>query len=421
MNPRQISLKLLIDWDQQGSYPNLALKNALRTLSDPRDRRFITALVYGVIERKITLDHWIGQCSSRKVHQLSADVLNALRMGFYQIFYMRVPASAACNTTVQLMKENGNIRSSGFVNAVLRNAAQNMEELLKLKKADYSVRYSISPVLVETLLAQYGKECFVRMMEGISEPDPSVCLFHNSRQGTAEEFLIKMREEGVVLSPTLFHGLYKTENGFSVEESTAFREGWFHVVGLHSAETALHLPKGAKKIMDLCAAPGGKTFILAALTDGEVYAFDLHLHKTENLKKSASRLHHRNVHVQQADATKEMKEHLSSFDFVLCDVPCSGLGIIRSKPDIKYKEYDINTLAETQRAILENGAAYLADNGTLIYSTCTIDRRENEETVQSFLENHHDFTLIDQKTYLPGIDGDGFYYAILRKGKRIEG
>ena len=420
MNPRKIAFDLLLEWSKNGTYPNLALKNALRNVKEQRDRRFITALVYGVIERKITLDHWIVQCSSRKVNQITPDTLNALRLGTYQLFYMNIPASAACNTTVQLVKDCGNHRAAGFVNAVLRYTADHAEELLKLKKADFSVRYSINPFLVDLLLEQYGKECFVRMMEEINQPDLSMHLFFNPRRGSAEEFLKTMEAEGVTLAPTALSGLYKTAKGFSVEESAAFKNGWFHVVGPHSAESAMHLPRNAAKVMDLCAAPGGKTFILAALTEGEVHAFDLHTHKTENLVKGAGRLHHENVVVAQADATALMEKHRATADFVLCDVPCSGLGIIRSKPDIKYKEYDTTALLKTQRAILENAAEYLKEGGILVYSTCTIDKRENEEAVRSFLQQHVNFSLTEEKTYLPGIDGDGFYYAILKKGNRIE-
>lgn len=422
-DPRQIAYNLIEEWEVKSTFPNLALKNALRSVCNERDRRFITATVYGVVERKITLDHFLKQCSDRKLEQLSAAVLAVLRMGLYQMFYMDIPASAACNTSVDLIKKRGMAHSAGFVNAVLRRCDRERDTLLALKKADFSVRYSIDPELVDLLLDQYGKERFVSMMENLKNPDTSIYLFHNLKRGDRSEFLAAMQEEGLKLHETDLSGLYKVSHGFSVEQSPAYQNGWFHVVGRHSAEAALFMPVDAKRIVDLCAAPGGKSFIMAARTQGEIFASDVHLHKVEQLQKNAERLGHCNVVARQADAAVLNDGLIELADVVLCDVPCSGLGIMGKKPDIKYKKYQSSEFTDLQYRILENGGKYLKPGGRLIYSTCTIDRRENELLVQKFLEKNKSFTYDDRalpdgyKIYLPEPGADGFFIAVLKKGE----
>lgn len=425
-DPRAIAYNLIEEWEVKKTFPNLALKKVLRAVENERDRRFITALVYGVVERKITLDHFLSQCSDRKLARLSAAVLSVLRMGLYQMFYMQVPASAACNTSVELIKQRGFARSAGYVNAVLRSCDRSREKLLALKKADFSVRYSIDSALVDLLLEQYGKETFVSVMEGIARPDTAIYLFHNAKRGSEQEFLAALEAENISAEPAGLPHLYRSLNGFSVEGSPAYQDGWFHVVGRHSAEAALLMPEKAEKIMDLCAAPGGKTFIMASLTEGAVCAFDVHEHKVQNLKKAAERLGHGNVTASLADATVLLNKHLNTADFVLCDVPCSGLGMMGKKPDIKYKQYESAAFTEVQYRILCNGARNLKAGGRLVYSTCTIDRRENEWLVERFLETHPEFELdktampSGQKLFLPEPGGDGFYIAVLTKGRYVE-
>ncbi len=422
MVPRLIAYNLIEEWETEQTFPNLTLKNALREVCDLRDRRFITALVYGVVERKITLDHFLAQCSQRKLGQLSPAVLSVLRMGLYQMFYMKIPASAACNTSVELIKKRGMAHSAGFVNAVLRRCDREREQLLALKKADFSVRYSIAPELVDLLLEQYDKKTFVLMMESFAHPDTSIYLFHNIKRGSASEFLTRMRQEGIAPEETEHENLFRVDGGFSVEQSPAFQDGWFHVVGRHSAETALLMPSDTGIAIDLCAAPGGKTFIMAALTEGEIRASDVHPHKVRLLKQTAQRLGHKNVNVVLADASVLDESCLETADFVLCDVPCSGLGIMGKKPDIKYKRYNSEEFTSLQADILQNGADYLKNGGRLVYSTCTVDRRENERLVDRFLANNPSFSYDKDvfsdgyKTYLPEPGSEGFFIAVLKKG-----
>jgi len=422
MNPRFVAIKLLNDWVEKKTFPNLALKSSLRTVASGRDRRFITALVYGVVQKKITLDHFIAQCIDRPIDQLSVDVRNALRMGVYQMFYMDIPDAAACDTTVSLFKKT---RSSGFINAVLRRCAREKDTLLLLKKTDFSVRYSINKQLVDLLLEQYGKECFVSMMDEIAVPNRSIYIYHNSNVIDEGNFLRSMEKDGIALRRTSLQHLFISENGFAVDESKGYIEGWFHIVGYHSAEAAMLMPENVEAI-DLCAAPGGKTFILSNRTKQKVRSCDVHPHKVELLKDSSKRLHRENIDFLCMDATVLKNEWCESADFVLCDVPCSGLGIMGKKPDIKYKEYDSADFTSTQFKILENGAAYLRNGGRLVYSTCTLDRRENDEQILRFLSKNPEFQLDTaaipngMKTYFPHNGEDGFFIAVLKKGNHIE-
>ncbi len=421
---RNIALKLLLDFEEHHTFLNLALKEGLRSLNDQRDRRFATALVYGVAERKITLDHYISKVSEKKIDSV---VRCILRMGIYQMFYMQVPPSAACNTSVDLAKRNGRGHSAGFVNAVLRKCAAEKDRLMLLKKADFSVRYSISPFLVDLLLEQYGKETFVEMMEQGCGKDEAIYLCCNTRKISEEEFLAALKSEGVSLEKAELPHLYRCLSAFSIEDSSCFKKGFFHVIGYHSALAASLVPPHSERVLDLCAAPGGKTFMMASLIKGSIEAFDLHDHRALLLKKGAERLGYKNVCALQMDSTVYNPKLKDCADFVLCDVPCSGLGMMGKKPDIKYKEYDSASLIDTQKKILANGAKYLKAGGRLVYSTCTIDRRENENQVRDFLKNHPDFTLdrdnliAGEQLFLPDLEGDGFYIAVLKKGNQVEG
>ncbi len=413
---RRLAYDLLLDWELHQTFPNLALKNALRHVPDQRDRRFVTALVYGVIERKITLDHFISKCSARQLKDLDTKMLIALRLGIYQMFYMEIPASAACNTSVDLLKDVRFFKGVGFCNAILRQCADRKEELLLLKKADYSVRYSIDPALVDLLLEQYGKETFVAMMESLQQNNNSFYLFRNPNKGTKKEFVAQLNQCGLEPTLTDLPDLYRIDQGFSVESSPAYQNGWFHIVGYHSAQAALLCPEEAKEIMDLCAAPGGKTFILASDSSRNVRAFDIHSHKIKNLNQSAERLGLHNVSFSLRDGTEFEPKDAESADFVLCDVPCSGLGIMGKKPDIKYKKYKSSDFTDVQKKILENGLHYLKRGGKLVYSTCTIDQRENSLLVHSFLNSHSQYALEQEEIYLPYDGNDGFYIALIKKG-----
>ncbi len=421
MNIRDIAYNLIIEWDQKFTYPNLALKNALRSVADERDRRFISALVYGVVERKITLDHFISQVTDRPISKMDAEIRCALRMGIYQMYYMSIPASAACNTTVELVKKHRFAHSSGFVNAILRKCDRERESLLQLKKADYSVRFSIAPALVDLLLEQYGKETFLKIVENITSADNSIYLFHNLKRGDEGDFLNALKNDEITVTATEVPHLFKSERGFSVEKSKAYRAGWYHIIGKNSAKAASFVPKDATVILDLCAAPGGKTFAMAALTNGSIRAFDIHPHKIDLMDTNIERLGHKSIQTACMDASIYNCALDSTADFVLCDVPCSGLGIMGKKPDIKYKEYDSRSFTDLQYKILENAACYLRSGGQLVYSTCTLDRRENEQQIQRFLNEHKNFSLdisaIENgcQTFLPQDGEDGFFISVLRK------
>ena len=402
--------------------PLLYPLRGLRKVEKERDRRFITALVYGVLERKITLDHFLSQCCDKKLASLSPSVLSALRMGVYQLFYMDIPPSAACNTSVMLAKSEGFSYSAGLINAVLRRCIREKDQLMILKKASFSVRYSISPFLVDLLLEQYGKETFISIMENGCKKEEYLYLFHNKKKCSEDALLSALESEGISPEKADLPYLYKTKTSFSVEGSQAYQKGFYHIIGYHSAMAALLMPENAKNILDLCAAPGGKTVAMASRTNGRIRAYNVHPHKVQLLKKSAERMGHQNVSACLGDSSIYDPSLDESAEFILCDVPCSGLGMIGKKPDIKYKEYDGAELLEIQGKILENASKYLKAGGRLVYSTCTIDRRENEQQIERFLNTHPEFEkdysdIANGETlFLPNADGDGFFIAVLKKG-----
>jgi 16S rRNA (cytosine967-C5)-methyltransferase len=275
--------------------------------------------------------------------------------------------------------------------------------------------------LVDLLLEQYGKETFLEIIDGISAIDNSIYLFHNLKKGSEDDFISALAQDSIFVTATEVPHLFKSESGFSVENSSAFQNGWFHIIGKNSAKAASFILNNAKTTLDLCAAPGGKTFVMAALNEGTIHAFDIHPHKVKIIEEGATRLDLRNVKCRCADASIQNEQLVNSADFVLCDVPCSGLGIMGKKPDIKYKKYESTAFTDLQYKILENGALYLRSNGRLVYSTCTLDRRENELQIQKFLDEHPNFSLdigalqSGFQTFLPKNGEDGFFIAVLRK------
>lgn len=428
-NARQTALNILIEYDKLATFPNLSLKKHLRRLDSKRDCSFITALVYGVIEKRITLDYYISKVSSVKLKKINVCVLNILRLGLYQIIYMDTPVSAACNTSVELAKHNKQFKSAGFVNAILRRLSSiytDFEFDTKNVKEYLSLKYSVGNSVINKLYSIFGDDT-----EKFFTFTPTKDLFIavNTQKLSADELIIALALENITAQKTSIDGLLKIESGgFDIENLSAYKFGLFHVVGFASFAVAKLLHKnGCKKIIDMCASPGGKTFAVAYFYDNntKICAFDLHEHKVQNLKSSCKRLGLANVEVSQGDGTELNDKLLNTADLILCDVPCSGLGVIHSKPDIKYNDIDFDSLTKTQSQILHNASKYLKSGGRLVYSTCTINPDENENVVIEFLKQNPDFEFENENnlynhkntyTFLPHIDNtDGFFYAVLTK------
>ena len=431
INPRSTALDILIAYERDGVYPNLLLKKSLKDIKVDRDKRFISALVYGVIEKKLLLDFYISHVSSVKIKKINTVVLSILRIGLYQIVFMSTPASAACNSSVQLAKTNGQIKSAGFVNAVLRKLAQTYESILMPKnKIEYlSVKYSISSKILNVIIDSLGIEKAELFLQSGYSETKKIYIAVNRIKASDDELLKLLRFENIIARKTDIKGLLCVDSGFDIESTAAYTNGYFHVISKPSYICAVSVgAQSGDVIYDMCSAPGGKTFVLSyeSADNAKITAFDIYKHKTDLIKKNCSRLGLKNVLSITADSTKLNRDLIDTANRVLCDVPCSGLGMIFRKPDIKYKDCNFSDLIDIQKKILENGCMYLKRGGRLIYSTCTVNVQENNLLIRDFLENNDKIEIdksiniynnnYGEKLFLPNTDNmDGFYIAVLRK------
>ena len=424
--------EILLDFERNKTYPNLALNSRLKKISDLRDKKFVTALVYGVIEKRLYLDYCISLFSSVKLKKIDAVVLTVLRMGVYQIMFMDVPPSAACNTSVNLAKQLSKARSAGFVNAVLRTLCRERGSIVidKSNTAKYlSIYYSVSEPVVNKLIEIFGAAECEKYLDSLKDIPQGCYLAVNTLKTTALDLCSALEKGGADVKKTRFENLLYVKGLGSVEQSELYRAGLFHVIGYPSYIAAsLFKPKPKAVVMDMCASPGGKTFVIAeGMPEAEIYAFDIHEHKISLMQKQAGRLGINNIIAAAADAANYNNPSLyESADYVLCDVPCSGMGMLHSKPDIKYKSIDFGALTSVQLAILENAAKYLKPGGMLVYSTCTVNPDENDRLICKFLKKSNQFcidetvqivdNIFGKMTFLPHKDiTDGFYIACLTK------
>lgn len=434
INTRKIALDALIEYERYGTYTNLALKKVLRNIESERDKRFISALIYGVIEKKLLLDFYISKVSSVKLKKINIVVLNILRLGLYQIIFMSTPESAACNTSVDLAKTNGQYKSAGFVNAILRKLSRT-HKTIKLpdnKIERYSLIYSVSEDILKILVDTLGIDGVADFFENNSGSN-DIYAAVNIKKCSSDELINKLKTESIYADTTDFNGLIRLSGAVDFEKSSSFKEGLFHIVGLPSYITALTASSfNAKTVIDMCAAPGGKTFVISYNhnDNDKIYAFDYHKHKVDNLLENCKRLGTRNVYPEVSDSTIYNQQLSATADVVLCDVPCSGLGVILKKPDIKYKKIDFDSIINTQLKILENAAEYVKKGGKLVYSTCTVNYGENHGVIESFLKKHSDFSFDEKKMifddiyseyqFLPSEHlSEGFYVAVLTKNEEV--
>lgn len=427
-DPRYLAVKLLDKTFTGGSYSNLQLDSGLKSSElDDRGRKLCSAVYYGVIERRLTLDHIIGGLSSRPLERLDSIVLNILRCGVYQLLYMdSVPDNAAVNESVALAKKFRKTSASGMVNAVLRGFIRSGKEL-KLpenSREAMSVRYSAPVALVEGLTADYGAAAAEAFLAHSLEK-AVICLRRNPLRCTHEQLLGAL---GGIDAERLSECCYRVGSG-DVTATEAFKKGFFHVQGLVSQLCCQAVaPTEADRVLDICAAPGGKTFTMAELMNGkgEICAFDLHEKRARLISRGAERLGLTNIKAAAGDASK-YDPKLPKFTKILCDVPCSGLGVIGSKPEIKYKDIsDFAGLPDIQYKIVSNALNYLEAGGTLVYSTCTVRKAENEEVCERLLREHPELEDVElptmqgrsfgtMATLMPPDFGSGFFIAKFRK------
>lgn len=420
MDAREAALITLYEVFYEDAYSNLALKSMQEKCGafDRRERALLTGLVHGVISRKYTLDHVIGCYSSVKVKKLAKYIRIILELGLYQLMYMdKIPESAAVNESVKLAKRYGRRGADRFVNGVLRSFCRSREySLPETEPEKAAVELSYPPELISLFVKDYGEERARSIMRSLNEP-ARLTLRANALKCSGDELVKLLSNEGQ--SAERGEGTLVYSSGFDVAASELYRRGYFSVQdkGAYMAAVSLD-PQPGETVIDMCAAPGGKSTHIAELQkdSGKVIACDIYPHKLGLIDDAAKRLGIKTIKTLLSDGTKTREELIGTADRVLCDVPCSGTGIIRRKPDIKLCRTDISELPPIQSVVLENGAKYLKSGGVIVYSTCTLLKRENEEITASFLERNGGFERIFENTYFPDTDGsDGFYICKMRK------
>ena len=434
-NARQTAFDILSKIQKDSSYSNLTIDSFLASVClDEVDSAFVSALVYGVLESSFTLDYQLAANLKQPLKKLKPQVLTVLRLGAYQLLFMdKVPESAAVNESVKLIKANGCSFASALVNAVLRNIAK--KGLCLPDESDktfyYSVRYSFPQELVKFWIKSYGEENTVGIMESCSGRPPLI-VRANTLKVTADELTSTLKNEGIESKSSVVTDSLELGKCGSVERLKSFADGLFHVQDAASQFCIAALdPQPGETILDLCAAPGGKSFTVAERMNntGKIVACDIHNHRLDLIKSGAARLGITNIECIVNDAAV-YNENLPMADRVLCDVPCSGLGIVRRKPEIRCKPLDtLKELPPVQGKILDTASRYVKKGGTLVYSTCALNPKENENVCKSFLESHPDFKSKLPSfacegmfirdgfiTLMPHINGtDGFFIAVFER------
>ncbi len=416
---RELALDTLIEILEHGQFSHIYLKAVLDKYSylEKNERAFITRLVNGTVERKLQLDYIIDSFSKTKVKKMKPLIRTIMRMGTFEIFYMdSVPDSATCNEYVKLAKKRGFSGLSGFVNGVLRNISRKKSSV---EFKDMCTKYSMPDWIVDKWVKDYGSETTEDILKGFFEPE-ELCIRVNLNKVSREELAEKLKESGITIRicDNIESACYIS--GYdSLTSIKEFNEGLFYVQDYSSQ--LVPYKAGIKKsdeVIDVCAAPGGKALHCAELAeDGHVKACDLTDAKVSLIEENIKRTNASNITAVRWDATEFDEASENKYDVVIADLPCSGLGIIRKKPDIKYNqtEESLSELKNLQARILDTVCKYVKAGGTLCYSTCTINKDENENQVENFLRSHSQFTMDSMEQLLPDGNHDGFFICVMKK------
>lgn len=435
---RSVALRALLQMEKYDGYSNVVLDHMLCSSGlSKRDRALASTLFYGVLERQLTLDYWIRQCLREPQKKLDPSAMAALRCGTYQIMFLdRVPDSAAVNETVNAWKLVGKERLSGFVNGVLRGLLRRKAGLTLPEGDDIpalSLRFSVPEGLIQLWQHSYGKGMTLQLLESFSS-HPELYIRVNRLKGSVEELQKQLAKKDVKMIPLLdMAGAAVLHHCGSPSELPEFKDGWFHVQDLSAQIICKVLdPQPGERICDCCAAPGGKSFTIAQEVgyNGTVYAFDLYDSRVKLIADGAKRLGLSNIISGIHDAAQSF-DSMPLVDRMLCDVPCSGFGVIRRKPEIRYRSLDqIKELPELQYRILRRAAEKVRPGGVLVYSTCTLNPAENAGVAERFLQENSGFEPMNIEniaercveepehmlTMTPFSGGsDGFFAAKFRK------
>lgn len=437
-NPRKVIVEILEEIFENGAYSNIVLKKVAKSQDiDDLDKGLIYRIVYGVVENKIYLDYIIRKLSSVRLKKIDNTVLNILRMSVYQINFMdKIPSFAVVNEAVKITKKyNG--RYGAFVNGILRNYLRNMEktnEIVSKNNMEYlSIKYSYPLWMIELFASKFGEDT-ESLLIGLNE-EPKLVLRTNTLKIDRESLIKRLESIGMSVkkSEISSYGIILDDLGSNnIDETEEYKKGYYYVQDESSMLVAEVLdPKAGEKVLDLCSAPGGKTSHIAQVMNnqGQIEARDVFDHKLDLMNDTFDRLGINIVNCKKEDGTVHNSDYDNYFDKVLVDAPCSGLGIIKRKPEIKYNMTleSVKELSELQYNILLNASKYVKDDGILVFSTCTINDIENINTVNKFLKENSEFELVkikfDSKEYdniemYPHEDNtDGFFICKLKKKK----
>ena len=439
MNSRELAFKTLYDIERNKNYSNISINKNFKNVNiSDQEKGLATELIYGIIENKYYLNYIIDKLSKIKSKKMSTYVKISLWLGIYQILFLdSIKDHAAVNESVNLIKKYDK-KSSGFVNAILRNVLRQKDSIMEIKDKDIndelSIKYSYNPWIVEKWIKDFGQEFTEDLLDANAEK-PNLYIRTNTLKISRDELIGKLAKEGIKC--TKVNGIDEAimvQNLKNIEGNELFKLGYFTIQDISSMLVGkIANPEKDSKVLDICSAPGGKTTHVATIMEntGQVIARDVFDHKLKLIKSTVNRLGLTNVSVENRDALKLDDNSIDKFDYVLADVPCSGLGIIRRKPEIKFKEAsELSSLPDIQSKILNNASKYVKENGTLIYSTCTIHDEENIDVVEQFLKENKNFELVpieninidldnQEKGYIkiyPNIHGmDGFFIAKLKR------
>ena len=444
---RELILGILLEVTRGEEYSHIALRNVLNKYQylDKKERAFITRVTEGTLEHMIEIDYIINQFSQVKVNKMKPVIRCIIRSAVYQLKYMdSVPDSAVCNEAVKLATKKGFYNLKGFVNGVLRNIARNIDNITYPNKSDYinylSIHYSMPTWIVEQWMECYDKKTIESMLQGFLEEKPTTIRWNPS--GMSKEALIdSLEKEGVHVEnhPYLPYALWISSYDY-LADLESFQNGGFYIQDISSMLVG-HIanPKDGDNVIDVCAAPGGKALHVAELLNGtgHVEARDLTDYKVNLIEENILRSGMKNIKAVRRDATVLDETSVGKMDVVIADLPCSGLGVLGKKTDLKYKmtKETQKELVSLQRQILSTVQAYVKQDGTLVYSTCTIHEEENMGNVRWFLEQYPQFELdsiedvlcselkesVQEKgclQLLPGVhESDGFFIAKFKKVK----
>lgn len=427
---REIALKIVYKIDKEDAYSNIELNEQIkqnRKNLTEKDIGLISEIVYGVTTWRLTLDEIIKKYSKIKIKKISPWILNILRMGIYQIIFLdKIPKSAAVNESVNLAKRYGHASSSNFVNAILRKIEKNdYEEFFKIE--DDIERISKTTSMPKWIVEELMKNNEIKKVEEIcknSNIKPKITIRVNSLKINKQELIKKLKEKGIKCNEPQekvddFLILEKIKNIENIDE---FKKGYFTIQDISAGQTARILnPQPGELVLDACSAPGGKTTYMAELmkNKGKIEAWDIHEHRTKLVEQNAQRLGVNIIETKVKDASLYDEKLKEKFDKILLDVPCLGIGVIKRKPDIKWqrKPEDIEKITEIQKKILNNCSKYLKNNGTIVYSTCSILKEENQDVVDEFLKENSGFYIESNevRNILPNQEEDGFFICKIYK------